>query len=112
MKTKCFSSLLLIAGLIVFASSWLVQPQAADAPSFATYEYGTISWHGDDETHFIRPNGEVEFLGPLLQKVAEVDKADEKDRLMNVALNAVAKEGFELVSMESDVYVVRRPATR
>lgn len=73
------------------------------------YEYATIRWAGRDNTHLIRPNGDVEFLGPQLKAIRKPERADDRSFYMNIAMNALAKEGYELVAMTSDDYVMKRP---
>jgi hypothetical protein len=86
--------------------------KAADTNGFQTYEYATIRWAGRENTHVVRPSGKVEMLGPLLAKVQRPDRVDDRTLYMNLAMNAVAKEGFEFAGMTSDEIVMRRPVAR
>ena len=86
--------------------------KAADASGFQTYEYATIRWGGRENTHLIRPNGKVEMLGPLLNKVQRPDRTDDRALYMNVAMNALAKEGYDFAGMTSDQVVMKRPMAR
>lgn len=105
-----------IAILIVAAAScWGIYrfaAKAADASAFQTYEFATIRWGGRENTHLIRPNGKVEVLGPLLNKVQRPERADDRAFYMTIAMNAVAKEGYEFAGMTSDEIVMRRPVSR
>ena len=81
---------------------------AADNESSETFEYATIRWAGRENTHVIRPSGNVEFIGTQLTKVKKPDRADDRSFYMNIALNALAKEGYELVAMTPDDYILKR----
>ena len=97
----------LLGGLII-TRLWA----ADDKPTFQTFEYATLRWAGKEHTHLIRPNGQVEMLGPLLSQVKRPDRTDERTLLMNIAMNAVAREGYELASMTEDVIVMKRAIGR
>lgn len=88
--------------------AWNVFAAAPAAPAGEVCEYVTIRWAGRDNTHLIRPGGEVEFIGPQLRTVKKPDRTDERAFYMNVALNGMAKEGFELVAMTHDEMVLKR----
>jgi hypothetical protein len=45
-------------------------------------------------------------------KVTRQERADERTFYMNVAMNAVAKEGYELAGITSDEIVMKRPISR
>jgi hypothetical protein len=109
MKTK-------IAALILaVVTSWAIyhlQVRAADTGTFQTFEYAMIRWGGRENTHLIRPSGKVEVLGPLLNKVQRPDRTDERSFYMTVAMNAVAKEGYEFAGMTSDEILMKRAVAR
>jgi hypothetical protein len=102
----------LVPLFIVFAALLLVSQHslAADspAPAVGTYEYITIRWAGRDNTHVIRPNGEVEFVGAQLKNFKRPDRADDRSFYMNVVMNGLAREGWELAAMTPDDYVMKR----
>jgi hypothetical protein len=103
--------------LIVFAAFSVIgfealKPKAADSTLLQKYEYSTIRWAGRDNTHLIRPNSQVEMLGPILNRVQRPDRADERAFYMAVAMNAVAKEGYEFAGMTPDEIVMKRPIGR
>jgi hypothetical protein len=81
---------------------------AAEPTTFQTYEYATIRWGGRENTHVIRPNGQVEMLGPLLKGIVRPDRTDERSYYMSISMNAVAKEGFEFAGMTHDEIVMKR----
>ena len=93
-------------GLIRFTA------KAADTSGFQTYEYATIRWGGKENTHLVRPSGKMEMLGPLLTKVQRPDRVDDRSFYMNIAMNAVAKEGYEFAGMTPDEIVMKRPVSR
>lgn len=84
--------------------------QAADAPAESRLEYLTLRWAGRDNTHLIRPNGDVEFIGKQLMGTKKPDRADDRSFYMNLAMNALAKDGWELAAMTPDDYVFKRRA--
>ena len=81
---------------------------SADEAPADRFEYVTLRWGGRDNTHVIRPSGNVEFLGSQLNKIKRPDRADDRSFYMNIALNALAKEGYELAAITSDDYVMKR----
>ena len=95
--------------LIAVLAPWHVSP-AADLPTHRsiTYEYATIRWSGRENTHVIRPNGNVEFLGAQLDKVAKPNRADDRAFYMNIVMNGLAKEGYEFAGLSNDDIIMRR----
>jgi hypothetical protein len=104
MKTKTITVLALSLAVIAIAGFRL---RAADTPA-AKYEYVTIRWGGRDNTHIVRPGGQVEFIGSELKRASKPKDADDRAFYMNLALNGLSKEGFELVAMSSDDMILRR----
>ena len=86
----------------------------ADEPStFQTVEFATIRWDGRNNTWLIRPNGKVDKFKQLFEKAPpRPDGIDERTYYMNIAMNAVAKEGFDFAGMTQEQYVMKRPVTR
>ena len=109
MKTILLCSLT-VATVILFL--FLQMGRAAEPRTFQTYEYATIRWAGREHTHLIRPSGQIEMLAPLLMPIKRQDRVEERTYLMNIALNAVAKEGFELASATPDEIILRRATNR
>jgi hypothetical protein len=103
-NTKLVWTFGLLAFVIVFAV-WL---QAADTAPLARWEYVTIRWAGKENTHIVRPGGQVEFVGAELRKAAKPDRADERSFYMNLVLNGLSKEGYEVAGMTTDEIVMRR----
>jgi len=81
----------------------------AETRAPAAYEYATIRWAGKDNTHVIRPGGQVEFIGMELRKLPKPDRADDRAFYMNLAMNGLTKEGYEFAGMTSDEIVMKRP---
>ena len=85
-----------------------IKSRAAEGGAFQKYEYVTIRWGGKDNTHLIRSNGKVEMLGPLLNRVARPDRVDDRAFYMNIAMNSVAREGYEFAGMSTDEIIMKR----
>jgi len=98
-------TVLLLAG--IFAAKLF----ASDAKPVA-FEYATIRWAGKDNTHIIRPGGQVEFIGVELRKLPKPDRTDDRAFYMNLAMNGLTKEGYEFAGMTSDEIVMRRPVSQ
>jgi hypothetical protein len=82
--------------------------KATDSNHQQSFEYATIRWSGRDNTHVIRPNGQVEFVGPQLAKVKRIDRVDDRAFYMNIVMNALAKEGYEFAGISNDEIVMKR----
>lgn len=99
----------ILAGGIVL---WPRLPLRAQGTPGGTTEYLTIRWAGRDNTHVIRPGGQVEFIGPQIRKLPRPDRCDERSFYMNVAMNGLVKEGWEFAGMTPDDIVMRRTTGR
>ena len=110
MKRNSFIQIVGIVALLILTS--VATLSASDSPpsDSPTYEYITIRWGGRDNTHIIRPNGEVEFVGSQLKNFKKPDRADDRSFYMNIVMNGLAREGWELAAMTSDDYVMKRAA--
>ena len=106
---KIGSAIVLSATLIVGAMV-LSRTDAAEEHATRGYEYVTIRWAGRDNTHIIRPGGQVEFIGPELQRAQRPDRSDERSFYMNLAMNGLTKEGYEFAGMTGDEIVMKRAA--
>ena len=101
--------LLSIAAVAVLFGAFLISRLfAADGQPSRTHEYATIRWAGRDNTHIIRPGGQVEFVGTELRKVVRPDRADQRAFYMNVVMNGLTKEGYRFVGMTPDEIVMER----
>jgi len=85
---------------------------AADAKGNVGYEYITIRWAGLDNTHVIRPGGQVEFVGSELKRLNKPDRADNRSFYLNAAMNGLTKEGYEFAGMANDDIIMKRALTR
>ena|SRR2546426_10863081 len=104
----------LIILLVVATVGWATYrftAKAADSSGFQTYEFASIRWAGRENTHLIHPNGTTEMLGPILNKVPRPDRVDDRALYLTVAMNALAKEGYEFAGMTSDVIIMKRRKT-
>jgi len=102
-KTLCIVVVISI-GVFAFLRMFAAEPK----PAFARCEYATIRWAGKDNTHIIRPGGEVEFIGHELRKASKPERADDRAFFMNLAMNGLVKEGYEFVGMNTDEIVMKR----
>lgn len=82
--------------------------EATDVSSPQTMEYATIRWAGRDNTHVIRPSGQVEFVGNQLVKLKKPNRADDRSFYMNAVMNALAREGYEFAGISSDDIIMKR----
>ena len=57
-------------------------------------EYVTIRWAGKENTHLIRPGGQVEFIGGELRKLPKPERCDERSFYMNAAVNGLGQGGL------------------
>ena len=105
MNTKNILIAVLVAGAVAALVSKLL---AADPQPQPTYEYVTIRWAGRDNTHVIRPGGQVEFIGPELRKSIRPDRTDERSFYLNLAMNGLTKDGFEFAGITADDIIMKR----
>ncbi len=106
------STKFLLTLIAVGAALWVNNLHAVEATGADRVEYLTLRWAGRENTHLIRPNGEVEFIGKQLMSTKRPERADDRSFYMNVTLNALAKDGYELIAMTSDDYILRRRVGR
>jgi hypothetical protein len=106
------ASLLPLAALAAALCAWVVATDSPPATASPKYEYATLRWDGPQNTHVIYPSGNVEVLGRQLVGIRKPDRADERAFYMNLAANALGREGYELVAMTPDDYMFRRTVTR
>src|SRR5829696_692521 len=104
MKTRITTGIAVLAVVAVVTCARLL---AAEPAAGARYEYVTIRWGGRENTHIVRAGGQVECIGSELRKAQKPNGADDRSFYMNLALNGLSKEGFELVAMTSDDMVLK-----
>jgi hypothetical protein len=110
---KSILAVTILSGIVAISVSLVSKPSranAAEEPVLDSIEYATLRWAGRENIHLIRPSGNVEFLGRSLIGIKRPDRADDRSFYMNIAMNALAKEGYEIVAMTSDDYVFKRRA--
>ncbi len=94
---------------IALGAMFVIKLLAAEPlPSSARYEYVTIRWAGPENTHIIRPDGQVEFIAAELRKLHKPDRADNRSFYLNAAMNGLTKEGFEFAGISNDDIVMKR----
>jgi hypothetical protein len=104
---------LIVLALLVLGTVFMFRLFAAETkPGSGYYEYVTIRWAGRENTHIIRPGGQVEIIGLELRKISKPDRTDDRAFYMNLAMNGLTKEGYEFAGMSSDEIVMRRLITR
>jgi hypothetical protein len=113
MNTRRLIFLLPVCAAAVVLAVWpRLSVHAQPASVFGRSEYLTIRWAGRDNTHVIRPGGQVEFIGPELRKLPRPDRTDERAFYLNTAMNGLVKEGWEFAGMTPDEIVMRRALGR
>jgi hypothetical protein len=99
--------LIAVVAVVVLAFIRLRAVESKPAP--AACEYATIRWGGRDNTHIIRPGGQVEFIGAELKKLSRPERSDDRAFFMNVAMNGLVKE---FAGMNTDEIVMKRAVIR
>jgi len=104
--------LVVALAVVTLGSACFVRLLAADnqTATAGRYEYVTIRWAGPENTHIIRPGGQVEFVGAELRKVHKPNRADERSFYLNCAMNGLTKEGYEFAGISNDDIVMKRLA--
>lgn len=98
-------SLLLLGTIFIVR---LFAAESKEPKTSSSFEYATIRWAGKENTHIVRPGGQVEFIGSELRKLPRPDRTDERAFYMNLAMNGLTKEGYEFAGMTSDEIVMKR----
>ena len=105
-------NLILLAAVLSAAGLYLLKSRAAEQSTFQVVEFATIRWDGRENTRLIRPNGKVEKLKQLFERFPRPDGIDERTYYLSIAMNAIAREGFDFAGMTPDQIVMRRPFPR
>jgi|SRR4030095_1116986 hypothetical protein len=103
---------ILLLAIITLAAFCIFRIFAVETVAPLRYEYATIRWGGKENTHIIRPGGQVEFIGAELRKAPRQDRVDDRALYMNLAMNGLTKEGYEFAGMTNDEIVMRRSAAK
>ena len=103
--------LLPVLGLFAVAIFFLRSSTAEPVLTNNAFEYATIRWHGRDNTCVVLPDGKVDFVGAKLKDVRRPERADERAFYMNVLMNSMVRDGFELAAIGGDEnsIVMKRP---
>jgi hypothetical protein len=102
----------ILALSVILAALFVLRVFAAEPKNSPVYEYATIRWAGKDNTHIVRPGGQVEFIGTELRRMPKPDRTDDRAFYMNLAMNGLTKEGYEFAGMSSDEIVMRKAISR
>ena len=102
-KQIAFLVLAVIVGFCVHTGG-----NAAEPLRQQTFEYATIRWSGRDNTHIIRASTKIEFIGRELVQVKKPDRVDDRAFYMNIAINGLAKEGYEFAGMFDNDIIMKR----
>lgn len=103
---------LILFCLLLVGAVFVARLLASENKAPAGFEYVTIRWAGKENTHIIRPGGQVEFIGLELRKVTRPDRTDERAFYMNAVMNGLTKEGYEFAGMSTDEIIMRRSLSR
>jgi hypothetical protein len=94
---------------------WVARPvaQTPDAKSFGHYEYASIRHMGGEKTTVHWPDGKISKIYEMTELRRPKD-ADERLWCLNVAMNLLARQGYEPVDMptlnrDANDLWVRRP---
>ena len=97
--------------LSVFCVALLLVFIGAVEQSSPHFEYITLRWGGRENTQLIGPKGKVEFIGTKLYSTKVRDRVDERSFYMNLALNTLAKDGWEIaVAVHDGEIIFKRQA--
>jgi len=106
-------NLCLLTATLALVAMQLIKLRADEPSAFQTVEFATIRWDGRNNTYLIRPNGKVDKFKHVFEIASpRPDGIDEITHYMTIAMNAVAKEGFDLAGMTQEQFVMKRPVTR
>ena len=109
MKKFLLSAVAIVTLVLIFKTQTTT---AAEQAASASTEYATIRWSGRENMHLIRPGGEVEFIWSKLKSVKRPDRCDERAFYMNLAMNSLAKDGYQVVTLFNDDLIMKREPRR
>ena len=105
------TNLILVLVLSLACALVAMKSFAQTGDSTQKTEYATIRWGGRENSTLIRPGGNVEFIGRELFKMKRPERVDERAFYLNLVINSLAKEGYEVATaVNSDEILMRRPA--
>jgi hypothetical protein len=102
-------NLFLLAAVLCLGVPQLIKLRADEPSTFQTVEFATIRWDGRNNTYLIRPNGKVDSFKQVFEKApARPEGVDDRTYYMTIAMNTVAKEGFDFAGMTQEQFVMKR----
>lgn len=105
--------LILLCALLSCGAIYLTTSRAADeATTFQSVEFATIRWDGRENSCLIRPNGKVEKLRSLFERMPRPQGVDDRTYYLSIAMNAFAREGFDIAGITPDEIVMKRSISR
>jgi hypothetical protein len=109
MKKLLLSAVAIVALVLIFKTP---NTTAAEQAASASTEYVTVRWAGRENMHLIRPGGEVEFIWSKLKSIKRPDRCDERAFYINLAMNSLAKDGYQVVTLFNDDLIMKREPHR
>ena len=112
---KTHPVLLSFALILLLGLAALTAGRAAVEPSAGAYAYATIRYDdgmGHPNIHVVRPDGKVEFFAVRLAREKAPEGSDPRAYFMNLVMNVLAKEGYEMAGVTDSQIVMKRPDRR
>jgi hypothetical protein len=107
---KQITSLLLLTAVLAFGSGTTSPAQdKTNAP--ASFEYGMIKWDGPDKVQIITPE-HCEYIRVFKTGVKLLDDIHDEEFCDMWAMNHVAKDGWEPITIHATRIMMRRPTNR
>src|SRR6516164_6893204 len=100
--------LLFLLAIFSISAVFALKTYAADTNSVQVAEFCTIRWQGIVNSKVIRPNGKIDSLKNLFERAPRPEGVDVRAYYLNVAMNALAKEGYDFAGMTVDEIVMKR----
>lgn len=99
--------LLLIAPLAALALLWVVLPGKAQEKAQPKYEYAILKWDGPDRLFYNLPD-RFEWVHLEKKGVKIPSDAQSEEWCLAYGANQLAKEGWEVLTLDSRRLVLRR----
>ena len=104
--------LLLLALALSLGALYAYRLRAADNEPPPATEFTTVRWDGRNDSYVVRPNAKVERLRQLFERYPRPDGIDERIYYLTIAMNALAKEGYEFAGELDGQVVMKRGGVR
>ncbi len=101
-------SLVLLTSALCIGVLYVRHTRAADDEPLPATQFATLRWDGRENSYVVRPNAKVERLRQLFDRYPRQDGVDDRIYYMTIAMNALAKEGFEFAGTMDGQVVMRR----